>query len=116
MSHEYIFSLTAFVASGDSLEAEKKLKAMLESLKVDGIRIEEAAVYAGFTTTQLSRAFDKVRNPKDWKLPIKAIIDAKDQAVVEATIGYHVYGGATFRNLPGGKLEVRAPGYYAGEC
>jgi hypothetical protein len=69
-----------------------------------------------YTQEQLHAAFTAVQNKDDWKNPINALIDPKDQAVTHAAIVHFAYGGATFTKAAGGKLRVNAPGYYAMEA
>jgi hypothetical protein len=67
------------------------------------------------TLEQLEEAFQKVRNPKGWKHPInktlvadKKLIGLIEQAVIRFTGSCPI-----IIKKPGGKVQVRADGYYA---
>jgi hypothetical protein len=79
------------------------------------IETKEPIVYRGYTDAQLHAAFDQVKDKDNWKDRISAIIDAKDQDVVDAAICYFTGGGADFwwPSKVKDRVRVRAPGYYA---
>jgi hypothetical protein len=72
----------------------------------------------GFRLDQLAAAFDRVRNLRDWKAPIEAVIPAADRAVVEQAIRWFTGTEAEFRSdgLGSGRLVVVALGYRLGQA
>ena len=70
----------------------------------------------GFTQERLARAFDRVRNPRDWKGPIRAIIPADDRRAVQEAVMWFTGTLPVFRRVPGETawLAVTAPGYRLG--
>lgn len=68
----------------------------------------------GYTTEQLNEAFKSVANAEHWKYDIDAVIDAKDQNLMEFAIPFHTGGhGLVFEDVGEGKLRVTAPGYWS---
>ena len=68
----------------------------------------------GYGVEALQAAFDAVKNPEHWKLPIDATIAEGDRAVTEAAIIF--FTGSQPRFLPdhhNGHIRVTAAGYYA---
>ena len=70
----------------------------------------------GFTQDQLARAFDRVRNPRDWKGPIRAVIPAADRQAVQKAVIWFTATVPKFSSVPGKAdwLAVTAPGYRLG--
>lgn len=70
----------------------------------------------GYRLEQLAGAFDRVRNPRDWKAPVRATIPASSQAVVRQAVLWFTETAATFDAIPGESdlLLVQAPGYRLG--
>lgn len=83
---------------------------MTASLAYDPIRM------TGFRLEQLASAFDRVRDPRDWKAPIRAVIPADERSVVEQAVRWFTDTEPVFIDGPGeGKeLVVLAPGYRFG--
>ncbi len=46
----------------------------------------EPNVLTGSRMEQLATAFDRVRDPRDWKAPIESVIPASDRRVVECAV------------------------------
>jgi hypothetical protein len=68
-----------------------------------------------YSHEELHAAFQKVKNPTDWKAPINAVIDEKDMDIVEQAIVYITATSGTFtRGKKKGTLRVRADGYRNG--
>ena len=59
--------------------------------------------------------FDQVKNRKDWKLPINAVVIRSSQELVADAISFYTGSIATFEPVKGkpAYVRVRAPGYYA---
>lgn len=73
-------------------------------------------VLTGFRMEQLASAFDRVRDPRDWKAPIESVIPAVDRSVVEKAVLWFTNTVPTFApadELPT-HLVVRAHGYRGG--
>jgi hypothetical protein len=70
----------------------------------------------GYRLEQLAAAFDRVRHPQDWKAPIRAVIPARERAVVEKAVLWFTETEPVFEPAPGGtdRLMVMAPGYRHG--
>jgi len=70
----------------------------------------------GYRLEQLAAAFDRVRNPRDWKAPIRAVIPAAERPVVEKAVHWFTDTVPVFEAAPGetDRLLVRAPGYRLG--
>jgi hypothetical protein len=71
----------------------------------------------GFELDQLAAAFDRVRNPRDWKAPIRAVIPTEDRGLVEKAVLWFTDTVPTFVPVPGrsDRLTVTAQGYRMGE-
>jgi len=71
----------------------------------------------GFRLEQLAAAFDRVRNPRDWKAPIEAVIPDDDRPIVEQAVRWFTGTEAKFRPHGGdpGRLLVVALGYRLGQ-
>lgn len=80
---------------------------MTQSLAFDPERL------TGYRQEELAAAFDRVRDPRDWKAPIQAEIPEEDRLVVEQAVHWFTATVPMFTALPGpsGRLEVRARGY-----
>lgn len=72
----------------------------------------------GFRLDQLAAAFDRVRNLRDWKAPIEAVIPVDDRRVVEQAIRWFTATEADFQPIgaAGDRLLVQAPGYRQGQA
>ena len=68
------------------------------------------------THDQLANAFDRVRDSRDWKAPIRAEIDESDRPVVELAVIRFTATVPAFEPVPGrkGRLTVIAAGYGRG--
>lgn len=73
-------------------------------------------VLTGFRMEQLATAFDRVRDPRDWKAPILSVIPATERDLVEKAVLWFTNAVPTF--MPAGdsgdRLVVRAAGYRGG--
>jgi hypothetical protein len=67
----------------------------------------------GYRFEQLAAAFDRVRDPRDWKAPIRSVIPASDRDVVEQAVLWFTAAAPAFQAVPGetDRLEITAPGY-----
>jgi hypothetical protein len=65
-----------------------------------------------YPVEQMDKAFKLVQNKEHWKNPINAVIAAKDRDVVDEAIIYYTGSVGAFTPMKGGKLRVRADGYY----
>lgn len=72
----------------------------------------------GYRQEQLAAAFDRVRDPRDWKEPIKAVIPEADRTLIEQAVHWFTDTVPMFTALPGasGRLEVKARGYRLGSA
>jgi hypothetical protein len=70
----------------------------------------------GYRWEQLAAAFERVRNPRDWKAPIRAEIPAVERPVVEQAVLWFTATVPVFIPARGAtdRLVVRAPGYRLG--
>lgn len=70
----------------------------------------------GFRLDELASAFDRVRNPRDWKAPVRAEIPASARAVTEQAILWFTDTLPEFEASPEhpGRLTVTARGYRMG--
>lgn len=70
----------------------------------------------GYRLEQLAAAFDRIRDPRDWKAPIRAVIPALERPVVEKAVLWFTETVPVFEPAPGelDRLVVRAPGYRLG--
>ena len=70
----------------------------------------------GYRHEQLAAAFDRVRNPRDWKAPIQAVIPAVERPLVEQAVLWFTATVPVFVAAPGAtdRLVVKAPGYHQG--
>lgn len=70
----------------------------------------------GYGHEQLAAAFDRVRNPRDWKAPIRAVIPAEERPVVEKAVLWFTDTAPEFEVDPeaADRLLVRASGYRLG--
>jgi hypothetical protein len=70
----------------------------------------------GYRMEQLAKAFDRVRNPRDWKGPIHAVIPAEERPVVEKAVLWFTDTEPEFVVAPEAtdRLVVKAPGYRLG--
>ncbi len=70
----------------------------------------------GYWMDQLAAAFDRVCDPRDWMAPIRAVIQAGDQPVVEKAVLWFTDTVPRFEPEPGmaDRLIVIAPGYRLG--
>jgi hypothetical protein len=70
----------------------------------------------GYRFEQLASAFDRVRDPHDWKAPIRAVIPVVERPVVEKAVRWFTETEPRFEEIPGqaDRLIVVAPGYRQG--
>lgn len=70
----------------------------------------------GSRLEQLATAFDRVRDPRDWKAPIESEIPASERGVVEQAVLMFTNTVPTFAETADApeRLVVRAPGYRRG--
>ena len=70
----------------------------------------------GYRLDELASAFDRVRDHRDWKAPIKAVIHADERPVVEQAVRWFTDTVPEFAPALGadGRLVVMAPGYRVG--
>lgn len=73
-----------------------------------------AIVYQGRSRAELTEAFDKVRDRKDWKEPIDAIILAEELGNCLAAIEYFTATVAEYHHFGDGTTRITADGYRAG--
>ena len=66
-----------------------------------------------FRLDQLMEAFERVRDPRNWRGPIRAMIPAVDRLLVEKAVRWYAEVEARFEDVPGDGqwLMVLAPGY-----
>jgi hypothetical protein len=71
----------------------------------------------GYRLDQLAAAFDRVRNARDWKAPIQAVIPAAERCAVEKAVLWFTDTVPVFVADPEStdRLVVRAPGYRLGD-
>lgn len=71
----------------------------------------------GFDLDQLAAAFDRVRNARDWKAPIRAVIATGERPLVEKAVLWFTDTVPTFTPMAGvpDRLIVTALGYRLGE-
>jgi hypothetical protein len=75
---------------------------------------EDNPVFGGYTREQLSAAFNLVKNPENWKLPVDAVISAGVSTdLVSSAIAFFAGCPAEFQPAPEGGFRVTAAGYYA---
>lgn len=72
--------------------------------------------FTGYRLDQLAAAFDRVRDGRDWKAPIRAVIPAAERPVVEKAVLWFTDTSAMFVAVSGDpdRMVVRAPGYRLG--
>jgi hypothetical protein len=70
----------------------------------------------GFRLDQLAAAFDRVRDPRDWKAPVRGEIPAAAQAITEQAVRWFTDTAPAFEASPEhpGRLTITAPGYRLG--
>lgn len=71
--------------------------------------------WAGYTEAELRLGFNAVKDPENWKFPIRRVfptLTTDEIAVVEAAVGFYAGGEAFVYGAPEGTI-VSAPGYYA---
>ena len=70
----------------------------------------------GYRLEQLAAAFDRVRDPRDWKAPIRAVIPVVERPLVEKAVLWFTETEPRFEEAPGeiDRLIVVAPGYRLG--
>lgn len=73
-------------------------------------------VLTGSRLEQLATAFDRVRDPRDWKAPIESVIAASERGLVEQAVLMFTNTVPTFAEAEGtrDRLVVRATGYRSG--
>ena len=70
----------------------------------------------GYRLEQLAAAFDRVRDSRDWKAPIRSVIPAEERPVVEQAVLWFTETVAAFEMDPvePKRLVVTAMGYRLG--
>ena len=70
----------------------------------------------GYRLEQLAAAFARVRDPRDWKAPIRAVIPAAERPVVEWAVLWFTESVPVFVRADGetDRLVVTAAGYRLG--
>jgi len=70
----------------------------------------------GYPMEQLASAFDRVRDPHDWKAPIRAVIPVVERPIVEKAVRWFTETEPRFEEVPGetGRVLVVAAGYRLG--
>ena len=70
----------------------------------------------GFSHEQMARAFDRVRDPRDWRASINAEIPSEDRLVVQAAVIWFTATVPMFMPIPGqaDRLLVTALGHRFG--
>lgn len=70
----------------------------------------------GYRMEQLASAFDRVRDSRDWKAPIRAVIPAEDRSIVEQAVAWFTETVPHFEPVPGvpDRLVVTTVGYRLG--
>jgi|KBSSwiStaDraftv2_1062776.scaffolds.fasta_scaffold1866689_1 hypothetical protein len=70
----------------------------------------------GYRLEELAAAFDRVRDARDWKAPIQAVIPAQQRPLVEKAVLWFTDTVPEFLAHPeaSDRLVVRAPGYRLG--
>ncbi len=80
---------------------------------VGNVHHDDRPVFGGYSRNELSPAFDRVRDPKNWKNPIDKVMPPDiDQDLVGAAIAFFAGSEAHFEPTAEG-IRVTAPGYYA---
>lgn len=71
----------------------------------------------GFTTAQMSAAFDRVKDKLHWKRPVNCLVaikDSEDERLISEAVIFYTGSVPTFTRMKGESLvRVRAAGYYA---
>jgi hypothetical protein len=73
-------------------------------------------ILTGYRMDQLASAFDRVRDPRDWKAPIESVIPSSERRLVEQAVLWFTNTAPTF-DAAGDRddrLVVRAAGYRGG--
>jgi hypothetical protein len=69
--------------------------------------------FDGYTQTELDEAFDLVKDPRNWKLPINAIVPKDtDLRAVSAAVAHFTGGGCETTQQADGTVRVTGAGYY----
>jgi hypothetical protein len=77
--------------------------------------LENQIVYQKYTHGELSRAFDAVKNPHDWKAEILASMPGEAVLLVVAAIEFFTATKPTVAlNMRTMRYQVRSEGYRAG--
>jgi hypothetical protein len=69
-----------------------------------------------FTVEQMEQCFKNVQSKKGWKHPINKVIKnpgKKNMACLHEAVSHFTGSPLFVKELPGNKLLVQAPGYYA---
>lgn len=85
-------------------------------MDIHSVRENNPKEITGFRMDQLATAFDRVRDPRDWMGPIRAVIQADDQVLVAKAVLWFTGTVARFEPDPGSadQLIVVSPGYRLG--
>ncbi|MFN0181639.1 MAG: hypothetical protein ACKVZ0_22755 [Gemmatimonadales bacterium] len=68
----------------------------------------------GYTYQQLARAFDRVRDPRDWRRPVRAEIPVEMEELVARAVVWFTATTPAFAATERGQLLATAPGYLQG--
>lgn len=95
-----------------ALEMEAKIagEKILKALSSE----DDQVVHRGFTRDQLSRAFDLVCDPDDWKAEIHTLVPVEDRDVTVAAIEFYTGTGVEIGPENQGHVEVYSTGYRRG--
>jgi len=70
--------------------------------------------YRGFSEEELQAAFTLVQNSENWKRPINAVVEpTANLEAIRIAVTYFTGSVANMTPAKGGKVRVRARGYYA---
>jgi hypothetical protein len=64
-------------------------------------------------SAELTPYFNAVHNKDNWKLPIKASVNARDLAKTIRAITYFTGGKTTVTPIGRNQFDLESPGYYA---
>lgn len=102
MSTTFSPKLQALIDNNAAYEERKKYDPLVDNISM-----------GGYTGWQLHNAFQMVRSPDGWKMPIDTTIDVADIDIVDAAISYYTGGGMEVYDADTpDQVEITAPGYY----
>jgi len=71
-------------------------------------------MYCGYTEEEIEKAFDKVKNPEDWRTEIDAEVSADEVELVIVAIEYYTATEVGTKKLDNGNVRVVSVGYRMG--